>query len=130
MKGYLVHFYSKADEYTSCRSFNSQSELKAYLEKLNASYDVHFLSSLGEDLLKIEKINLDGGYIEIEELALPRRTDSLTIDGIDYISIDGAVKKYDMSLSQIKYAKKSKSLKFFSAGSMGRVFIEDKFSRT
>ena len=129
MKGYLVHFYSVAGEYVSYKVFNSQTELKNFLKTRNASYDVHKLSELGEDMLTINKIDCDGGYIEIEELALPNRTDSVTIDGISYISLDGAMKKYDMSLSQIKYAKKSKGLRSFTAGSMGRTFVEDKFSK-
>lgn len=127
MKSYIVHEYSAGEDYLSSRNFRTQQELKDYLSAHNASYDAHKLSNLGYDLLKIEKIDLDGGFVEIEELAMPRRTDSIVIDGVDYISLDGAVRKYDMTLSQVKYASKTKGLKSFSAGSMGRVFVEDCF---
>lgn len=127
MKSYIVHEYSATGDYLSHRDFKTQQALKEFLLAHGASYDVHRLSELGEDSLIISKINLGGHYVEIEEMAMPRRTDNVVIDGVDYISIDGAMRKYEMSLSQVKYARKSKGLKAFSAGTMGRVFVEDNF---
>ncbi len=127
MKSYLLHEYSAGGDYVSSRDFRSQQELRDYLSSHGASYDAHKLSDLGDDSIVISKINLGGDYVEVEELALPGRTDSVVIDGIEYISLDGAVRKYDMSLSQVKYARKSRGLKAFAAGSMNRIFVEDNF---
>ncbi len=128
MKRYVVNEYPETGKYlVSVKGFDSQKKLRDYLSEHGASYDAHKLSELGDDMLVIKKINLGGNYIEIEESVIPPKTDSVYIDGIEYISLDGAMEKYDMSLSQVKYAQKTRMLKSFSAGFMGRVFVEDVF---
>lgn len=128
MKEYKVTEYPKNGEcVVSEKVFDSQKRLREYLSEHGASYDAHKLSCLDNDLLVVRKIELDGNYIEIEELALPPKIDSVYIDGVDYISLDGAVRKYGMTLSQVKYTVKTKALKKFSAGVMARVFVEDNF---
>ena len=127
MKNYLLHVFTDAGKYVSSMDFRSQYELKSFLESHEASYDAHRLATLGDDSLIISKIKLDGNIVEIEEMAMPTRTDTVVIDGVNYISLDGAARKYDMTLSQVKYARKSGGLKTFSAGCMNRVFVEDRF---
>lgn len=128
MKNYKVTEYSENGEIVvSEKNFDSQKKLREYLSEHGASYDAHKLSKLGNDSIIVSKIELGGNYIEIEELALPARTDSVYIDGVEYISLDCAMKKHDMTLSQVKYAVTSKGLKKFSAGAMSRVFVEDCF---
>ena len=123
MKSYIAHTFSKSGEYISCHVFRSQVELKDYLSTLDASYDVHKLSVLGEDSIIVEKLNIDG-YIEIEELATPPRTDTVIIDGVEYISIDEAARRYDMSVSNVRKTIKSKGMKTFTAGTLSRIFVE------
>lgn len=128
MKKYKVTEYSETGLLVvSEMVFDSQKELKNYLSEHGASYDAHKLSTLGNDSIVIYKIDLDGDYIEIEELALPGKTDCVYIDGIEYISLNNAMVKHDMTLSQVKYAVESRGLKKFSAGMMNRIFVEDKF---
>ena len=128
MKNYLVTEYSPDGLLViSEKTFDSQKKLREYLSAQGASYDAHKLSTLGDDSIVIYKIDLDGDYIEIEELALPGKTDCVYIDGIEYISLNNAMVKHDMTLSQVKYAVESRGLKKFSAGMMNRIFVEDKF---
>lgn len=125
---YLAHFFTEDGKYIRSKNFLSQTILKSYLKEHGASYDVHKLSNLGDDLLTINKIDINGaGYIEIEELATPKKTDSITVDGVSYITQDGAMRKYGLTLRQVKYTVKTKGLNKFSAGAMNRLFVEDKF---
>ena len=123
MKPYIAHHFLSKERYLSSKVFRSQGELKDYLRTVDASYDAHKLSDLGEDSIIVNKLNLDG-FIEIEELATPSRTDSVVIDGIEYISIDEASKRYNMSACNVRKTIKTKGLKTFTAGAMSRIFVE------
>lgn len=123
MVPYIAHKFTETGEYLFSKTFKSQTELKKYLESFDASYDAHKLSALREDSLIVGKLNCDG-YIEIEELATPTRTDSVFIDGVEYISIDEAVKRYNMPAYKVRKVIKSKGLKTITAGAMSRIFVE------
>lgn len=120
---YIAHKYTGTGNYLFSKVFKSQTELKKYLDTLEASYDVHKLSALGNDSLIVDKLNCDG-CIEIEELATPARTDSVYIDGLEYISIDEAVRRYDMPAYRVRSYIKTKKMKTITAGAMSRIFVE------
>ena len=126
MTPYIVSFYSQNREFLFDKFFYSQAKLKKYLKGINASYDAHKLSVLGDDSLVVSKLDFDG-YIEIQELALPPKTETVVIDGIEYISVEEAVRRLGVPEYKVRSKIKTDSLNTIRAGAMSRVFVENVF---
>lgn len=126
MTPYIVSFYSQEGEWLSDKFFYSQFKLKKYLMAIDASYDAHKLSALGDDSLIVSKLDFDG-YVEIQELALPPKTETVVIDGIEYISIEEAGRRLGMPEHKVRNKIKTECLNTIRAGVMSRVFVENVF---